>query len=530
MDGLIYPNPYYSHVPSLKQHGRLDPFLFSGTIFSAGGYSAQYGQALSSVLILNSKGMADSTFTGGGLHTFGGNVFHTHRWKNFSWYTNFSFYNLAPYHEVSPQITDWTKSPRNKDLKMVFRINAGKNALIKIYSDVSGTSMGINLNRDSDNRMNFNIRNTCYLLNTNYTKYFNDNRSSLVAGVGISSNEDKIREAGIPMRKSDLTGQARVVFKRSLSREINMLAGAEYYHLVLSGKTGPTASEVSAPVFSLFAESEATLHQKLAIRLGLRSEYSEYGRTMNLAPRTSMAWKFTRNSQMSFSYGMFHQLPDPLAMLYHPKGLTPERAVHYIANYQFQHNDRILRTEIYYKQYSGLVTEYSPGINLPGYSGYARGFEVFLRDKKTIPNLDTWISYTFTDSRRKTLVPDQMVTPEYISRHTASLVAKYWFGPLGMYLSGTYHYATPRNFTYLNAAGEPVSLPVPAWSSVDISISKPLQVFRKPALFFFSLQNVTGFYKLQGYVMTPAFDDPMRIYRSEKRSFFFGIFISMYND
>ncbi|HEX2975864.1 MAG TPA: carboxypeptidase-like regulatory domain-containing protein, partial [Bacteroidales bacterium] len=31
MDGLIFPDPYYSNVPSLKQHGRIDPFLFSGT-------------------------------------------------------------------------------------------------------------------------------------------------------------------------------------------------------------------------------------------------------------------------------------------------------------------------------------------------------------------------------------------------------------------------------------------------------------------------------------------------------------------
>ncbi|MEZ5072681.1 MAG: carboxypeptidase-like regulatory domain-containing protein [Bacteroidales bacterium] len=37
--------------------GRFSPMLFRGTVFSTGGYSAEYGQALSSVLILNSIGI-----------------------------------------------------------------------------------------------------------------------------------------------------------------------------------------------------------------------------------------------------------------------------------------------------------------------------------------------------------------------------------------------------------------------------------------------------------------------------------------
>ncbi len=69
--------------PGLNKWRREDPFLFSGTIFSAGGYSAEYGQALSSVLILNSKGIADSTLTGGGIHMYGGTAFHTHRWHKY---------------------------------------------------------------------------------------------------------------------------------------------------------------------------------------------------------------------------------------------------------------------------------------------------------------------------------------------------------------------------------------------------------------------------------------------------------------
>ncbi|RPI72219.1 MAG: TonB-dependent receptor, partial [Ignavibacteriales bacterium] len=42
IDGMIVQNPYYSGVPDIPARGRFSPFIFKGTIFSTGGYSAQY--------------------------------------------------------------------------------------------------------------------------------------------------------------------------------------------------------------------------------------------------------------------------------------------------------------------------------------------------------------------------------------------------------------------------------------------------------------------------------------------------------
>ena len=54
IDGTLVNNPYYTSVPDIAQRGRFSPFLFKGTVFSTGGYSALYGQALSSVVLLES--------------------------------------------------------------------------------------------------------------------------------------------------------------------------------------------------------------------------------------------------------------------------------------------------------------------------------------------------------------------------------------------------------------------------------------------------------------------------------------------
>ncbi len=531
MDGLIFPDPYYSHTPSLKQRGRLDPFLFSGTVFSAGGYSAQYGQALSSVLILTSLGMPDSTVTGGGIHTYGGNVFHTHRWKNVSLYANASYNNMAAYHSLSPQKTDWSRSPVNKELKLVLRAKAGKNALLKVYGSLSGTSLAINLHQPEVNgTTDFRIKNSNILLNANYTKFFNDNRSSLYAGISASSNGDRMHEGPVAMRQSDYLGQAKILFKHSFSQNVRFLSGGEFMTTRLFGRIDSLQSTVLDPLVALFAEAEASPGRKFALRLGLRSEYSGYARNLNLVPRTSLAWKFSRSSQVSLSYGIFYQLPDPLAMLYNPGGLSPEKAIHYIANYQYEQDERTFRTEIYYKRYDNLVTEYYPQHNYPGQAGYARGFEVFFRDRKTIPGLDAWVSYSYTDSKRKTIVPGELVTPDYVSAHTVSLVSKYWFGKPALYVSASYHYSGTRKYAFIPEDTPARFMPIPAYSSLDMSLSKPMRLFRQPALFFLSLQNIWGTDKLLGYARIPSLADPLQIYRSEKRSLFFGIFISMYNN
>jgi len=52
VDGMLIQNPYFSDVPDIPQRGRFEPFDFKGTAFSQGGYSAQYGQALSAIVDL----------------------------------------------------------------------------------------------------------------------------------------------------------------------------------------------------------------------------------------------------------------------------------------------------------------------------------------------------------------------------------------------------------------------------------------------------------------------------------------------
>ena len=71
MDGNLVNNFFYSSTPGIATRGRFNPFLFKGTVFSTGGYSALYGQALSSTLILDSTDLAKKTQADPGIFTSG---------------------------------------------------------------------------------------------------------------------------------------------------------------------------------------------------------------------------------------------------------------------------------------------------------------------------------------------------------------------------------------------------------------------------------------------------------------------------
>jgi hypothetical protein len=61
MDGSLINNYFSNSVPGIAGRDQFNTSLFKGNIFSSGGYSALYGQALSGVLILESVDLPEQT-------------------------------------------------------------------------------------------------------------------------------------------------------------------------------------------------------------------------------------------------------------------------------------------------------------------------------------------------------------------------------------------------------------------------------------------------------------------------------------
>jgi vitamin B12 transporter len=61
MDGSLINNYFSNSVPGIAGRDRFNTSLFKGNVFSSGGYSALYGQALSGALMLESVDLPDQS-------------------------------------------------------------------------------------------------------------------------------------------------------------------------------------------------------------------------------------------------------------------------------------------------------------------------------------------------------------------------------------------------------------------------------------------------------------------------------------
>ncbi|MBO6630405.1 MAG: carboxypeptidase-like regulatory domain-containing protein, partial [Psychroserpens sp.] len=95
IDGIRVFTPFTPTTNNIPTRGRYSPFLFDGITFSTGGYSAEYGNALSSVLLLNTINEPDQEKTDIGIMSVGGSLGRTEKWKNSSLSVNASYINLA---------------------------------------------------------------------------------------------------------------------------------------------------------------------------------------------------------------------------------------------------------------------------------------------------------------------------------------------------------------------------------------------------------------------------------------------------
>ena len=133
IDGIRVFTPYSPSANNTPTRGRYSPFLFDGITFSTGGYSAEYGQALSSVLLLNTIDEPAQEKTDIGIMTLGATLGNTQKWERSSLSVNASYINLAPYQAVFKDRNQWLKSPESVSGEAVYRYKTN-NGMLKLYS------------------------------------------------------------------------------------------------------------------------------------------------------------------------------------------------------------------------------------------------------------------------------------------------------------------------------------------------------------------------------------------------------------
>ena len=533
VDGIRVAQPYGASAQNVPTRGRFSPFLFSGMSFSTGGYSAEYGEALSSVLLLNTIDEPVQESTQISMMTVGLGLANTQKWNKNSLTVNTAYMNLEPYQAMIPQNVKWNKPFQSLSGESVYR-HQFERGLFKLYAAFDASQF--DLNQETVNApyiTRTDLHNNNFYLNSSYKVTLGANWQ-FFTGLSYAIGENKINLNDDVLHNTEHASHFKAKIKKSFSDRIKLALGADYF-VTQFGENynvfqGPQLQDgYHSNIAAAFVESDIFFSKKLAAKAGFRASTNDYIHKNAFSPRMSLAYKVSKDSQFSLAYGVFDQAPGQ-AYLKYSSEFNNQRASHYILNYQYNSNKRTFRAELYYKDYANLVKYDTPTIvynsqfNSNG-SGYAQGLDVFWRDNKSIKNLEYWVSYSYIDTQRDYINYTSKVTPSFVAKQNVSVVTKYWIeswkSQIGF--SHTYNsgrpYNDPNQSAFMNGKTKPYNNLSFNWA----------YLLSQQKILYFSVTNVMGTKNVYGYEYATTADvngvyNSRAITPTADRFFFVGFF------
>ena len=573
VDGMLIQNPYFSDVPDIPQRGRFEPFDFQGTAFSQGGYSAQYGQALSAIVDLKTW----TRFGDFNANTFGitplslgyGRGYGNDStvcginidYSNIKYFQNFN--NSSDF--IKSRI-NFSKPPEGIEIKTNYA-KKFKNGVYKYLGRFTDYSLGTT---EDDIGSGFELdNNNLFLLTTykgklnnqlkaqfglSYSKNSNDSQifsENFIEPLDIDSYDDLLQFRTVLTKK--FFGKSKINFGIHLFDQSSEFSNYNYefnnddqpedvnydYSYIIIDEFLSTA----------FTEIDLRLFKNFAVNTGIRYENSKLLGKSSVSPRFSSAIKVTKNSQISYAYGQFYQTPDMgfdqwyrqsnIDIDFNNSDLDFEKSIHNILNYEWSKKKKTIRFEVFNKKYENLVMSHELNCGLDvckntlsnDGSGYSRGAEIFWRSDQTSDGIgqDIWIAYSYLDSKRKYKQYSNEIIPSFASNHKLTFIYKNAFKlsngdgfNTSLALTGTSGYPYYNPITNQQFESDP-------YFSFDIGGSYLPQIDDGFMVVFFNISNPFGYRNSFGYNYIDfdltELDPPEEKLPGSLRSVFIGCFM-----
>jgi hypothetical protein len=541
IDGLLVESPYTAKMPSVPVRGKFSPMLFRGTVFSIGGYTAEYGQALSSALILNTIALPKDDETNIALYSSALNFTKIKKWENSSISSITQYVNMEPAYKVIGSNLNWDKAPESITETLVFRQKINQEGMLKamgFFTSERNSLFYPNPDTGSDDLVGIQNKNFFFLSS------YKDKVGESILHTGISLNRDdtKMNFNNNGMKDLNRSAQVKLTVTNSPYEKITVKFGGDIYYkkfgreYLTDNKGIGLQWDYKTVNTSAFTESNIHVGYKIALRPGIRFEHLGLTKKAYVSPRFSAAYQISAASQISFAYGKFTQLPEDNSLIYNT-GLSCERANHLILNYQVIKDNRTFRVEAYHKKYTQLVkydTLYAtdPATYSNTGSGYARGIDIFFRDRENIKNGDFWLAYSFIDSKRDYRDFEFRRVPGFITRHNLSLQYKHYFEKIDSYFGANYSFASGRPYIDPNSGNSVFK--TKNYHNLSASIFHFTEWFGKFTMLHIQVSNLLGFNHVFGYRFAgnPGLEgkySSLPLLPPSKRMIIFGIYICLQN-
>lgn len=522
INGVKVFQPYTASVGNVPVRSKFSPFLFKGMSFSAGGYSAEFGDALSGVLQLDTSDDIDVSRKDISISTVGMSFAQTHQWGKNSLSYSLNYMNLGAYTAVVKQRYNTNKPFNTASAEVVYKREV-KDGGYKLYTAVDFSSIDYEQEIKPSNRVDTLAfkSNNVYMNSVYFKKLSSYMRLDIGTGLGYADYRGDNNDKHINKNSWDVNQKVKLTYQWNgkLQSFIGVDVQLSKLDLTRGMERFSERLDTDANRWVLFFENNYKVTSDLTLRAGVRvSKYSAIS-DWAVEPRAMLTYQMNTKQQVSFSYGMFNQAMN----LEQSLSLKQEdwmQANHYILNYTYEFKKRMLRAELFYKDYSKLLL--TPLGRPSEYSqlgeGYAKGFDLFWKDNITFKNFNYWVTYTYIDSKRKEMYWNESVQPSYVVKHNVSVVTKYWIEQWKSQVSMTYNYSSPRHFYDIDNANKTIYKSSPIH---NVSMSWAY-LFSGQKILFASVDNLLGRDPVYAYQFNQRGGRADNINASAKRFVYIG--------
>lgn len=562
LDQATLYNPFvFGDSYNTSSYSTVNPWSLRGINFTSGGFSAKFGNALSAVLDLKSyemtRGKGLFALIGVGAGSLAG-VWTSNDGKLGATFQADQTY-LKPFFDLNGITAEYSKVPEARGFGGTIAHQFSKTGYLKFYASYSGDQVGI-LSESPSYTGFYNTKSNNYFTNLKLS-FAPTSASSLSIGGSFSYNDRNQNFGLLNSDTKDYYAKLRADFTNPITEKVEFNAGAEieYNKNDLNGvyplfgfNLRPGADSINLTLsrntnrIGGYVEGLFKLTNKFFAITGVRSDYHTLSNKVSFDPRLSVGYQFNSYNALRGAVGLYHQYPrvDEYARTL-DNNLSAQSAIHYILGYEFNmDNDLIFRVEGYYKDYKDLPALYTqqyfgqPPVYISTGSGFAKGIDVFLKgkiDKK----FTGWISYAYSDSKRKSFDTDQLTSAAYDITHNMTIIGSYNF--TNAWTAGvSYRISTGRPYTpVLGSIYDPVQdvyIPIysetnsgrfPTYQRIDLNVQYLTSVFDKFAVFFVALNNLLDTKNLYMISYNRDYSEKIEIRSNNKRIIYFGVGIQL---
>lgn len=525
-DGLRVGNAYGATTSGLPTRNRFNPELFKGTFFSTGGYSAEYGEALSSVLALETIDMPVRNQTDLSFLSVGVAAASTFVGEKQAVTAELAYTDLNPYQQLIKQSFDFEQAPRTLQGQALYRHTLGKGGMVKGFLQASGSQLVVRQPLAGEEGRGQRISLDCSFGfgNASYKKVLNK-KWFTEGGLSLSANIDNVEIDSNAYQTDNRLIHGKQKFVHYFTDALKLKTGAEIFiqNYGEADKTLDASRNLESIRSAIFAEAEWFASTSFSLRAGLRGGYSSQNQQLKLEPRVAGAYRPYSKGIISFAAGSFSQ-PQTENIQLLSENIADAQAKHLQLSFQHGDADRIFRIEGYLKSYSRIGLKNENLYTAEG-EGYANGFDVFYRDGATIKNADFWVTYSFVDSRRQYDEFQTKVQPSFAPKHNLSVVGKYWIADWKSMPAATFSWNSGYSYDNPNLPGEMESLS-PNYAILSVNWS---YLWKQNLIVHIACNNVLGRENIFGYTYANQMDESGEFQslpqgQPAARFFFVGVF------